>query len=271
MATFFVDKIEAKSDIPLYLYLNPGRKVIHTNWQELWRAPNTPTPNSAAAFNLSNSGASVALAVTCRVDSSLVGKALTVVGRFNNAVAVSSSCTFPNTDWVVVQNFSRISAPPFPIAYVGDFRWHVRLGTTVVATFGTPTRIEWYTVARLADLWHSYGVSVNLLRRYLVRWSTTTRSWLLPAFYDFTARQIFDSPFKYDVVNGGTRYMNSGTGGPYKLDQYFKDLNSPQPSDVRINCYDMAGIVQLVLSLFLDYSSVRWAFMQPYGYINTTL
>jgi hypothetical protein len=35
MSTFFVDKIEAKSDVPLYLYLNPGRKVIPTNWQEL--------------------------------------------------------------------------------------------------------------------------------------------------------------------------------------------------------------------------------------------
>jgi hypothetical protein len=39
---------------------------------------------------------------------------------------------------------------------------------------------------------------------------------------------------------------------------------------VPINCYDMAGIVQVVLSLFLNYNLVRWNFMQPYGWINTT-
>jgi hypothetical protein len=182
-------------------------------------------------------------------------------------VAVSSSVTFPNTVPGIVQNFSRPSARPFPIAYAGEFRWQVKQGTTVVATFGTPTHIELYTIAAPSGaLWSSYGVSVNVLRQYLVPWNATTYTWPLPAFYHFTATSIYNSPFKYD-----TRYMTSGSGGSYKLDRYFQDLNSLRPWDVRINCYDMAGIMQLVLSLFLDYGSVRWAYMWPYGYINTTL
>jgi hypothetical protein len=89
--------------------------------QELWRVPNNPTVNAVAAFNLTNSGASVALTVTCRVDSSLVGKALTVEDILDGTVTISFSKTFPSTAPVIVQGFSRLSARPFPIAYAGEF------------------------------------------------------------------------------------------------------------------------------------------------------
>jgi hypothetical protein len=266
MSTFSVDLIKATSDVPLYIYLTPGRKVIPTTQQELWRAPNNPTANAIAAFDLSAAGGVIALAVTCRVGSSFVGKPLTIQGLLNNIVAVSASVTIPSTAPFVVQNFSRPNARDFPVAYAGAFQWKLTYGTTSI-TFGTLTILELYTVAKPpAPLWPSFGVSVNLLRKYVPFWNATTSTWPLAAFYNSVAGAIFNSPFKYDNVNGAPRYT-SYLGGSYKLDKYFQDLQSG--SAVVINCYDMAGIVQVVLSLFPYYGSVRWDFMDPYGYINT--
>jgi hypothetical protein len=98
-------------------------------------------------------------------------------------------------------------------------------------------------------------------------WNGTTSAWVLADFYRFITQAIFGGTFRYDNVRGATRYTQ-GLGGSCRLDQYFRELE--YSTVVTINCYDMAGIVQVVLSLFLNYNLVRWNFMQPYGWIDTT-
>jgi hypothetical protein len=270
--SFTVSLIEAKSDVPLYLYnvSGGGRKVVTTAWQTLWTAPNT-TSDSFAAFDLSlPSSTVIGLRLTCTFGSSFSGKTLEIQGLLNGTLVTSSPVTVTSTGPIVVQKFVQSSQRGSPVSYRGLFQWRLRDGSTTVATFGTQTSLELYTVVSPpAALWPSVGISVNLLRAYVAVWNSTVSSWALADFYRYVAQTIFGGPFKYDNQYGAPRYTGD-LGGPYALDQYFRDLASTGAASITINCYDMAGIVQVVLSLFANYSQVRWNYMKPYGWINTT-
>jgi hypothetical protein len=267
--TFVVNWIQTRSDVPLYFNPPSGPVALPTGWKVVWQAPNIVTPYSAAAFKLTAPTAIIGLAVDCSFGSSFVGKNLLVQGYLNGVIATSSPVTVPNTGRVVVQSFVRSNPRGSPIAYRGSFQWRLVQGSAVVATFDTLTPLEFYSIVPPpAGLWPSYGVSVDLLREYVPVWSDTTNKWMLASFYRFITQKIFGGPFVYDNIRGANRYALNHLGSSYKLEQYFRELRSGLA--IPINCYDMAGIVQIVLSLFPDYNLVRWNFMQPYGWIYTT-
>ncbi|KAF8581967.1 hypothetical protein K439DRAFT_189959 [Ramaria rubella] len=93
----------------------------------------------------------------------------------------------------------------------------------------------------------------------------------LANFYRLITESIFAGTFRYDNVYGRSRFVmgpSPGIGGQFRLDEYFRQLEAGQTGP--INCYDMAGIVQIVLSLFRNYSQGFWIFMRVYGWIPTS-
>ena len=267
MPSFQVHLIEAKSDLPLYVITNG---VLYTRppiWLTLWQPPNNPAPNSFTAFNMAS--ANLSLRLTCSFSADLVGKTLSLQGVLNNVPAVGCVVHVTGTGVIVAQPFILLGGRPGPVAYRGPFLWRLLEGTQVIATFGTQTRLELYTASSPAPaLWPSYGVAVSVLRHYLPEWNLATRVWLLPQFYNFTAQSVFGSAFRYDTVYGAPRFAQTGLGGFYRLERYINELEAGLTSAV--NCYDMAGIVQIILSVYRSYNAVTWNFIQPCGYINQT-
>jgi hypothetical protein len=268
MSTFRIESIKATSDLALYIFTNGRRIAIPTTTRVLW-GPN-PSPNPVVVFNRDT----LLLDVQCSFGSSFIGKTLTVEGLLNDRVAVSATVTVPSTGSALVQRFNYSDPNPYPLAYRGSFQWRLKQGNTVVATFPTPTNLEFYNRLprdpRLLKLWSATGISVNLLRRYIPIRNTTTYAWNLAAFYKRITEDIFGGPFKYNNTSGSPRYVVDGPGkeDSYRLDQYFQELESGQAQ--LLNCADLAGIVQVVLSLFPNYNLVQWNFMRPYGWIKTT-
>jgi hypothetical protein len=268
---FLVEKIEAASAAPLYLYASGRRTVVPAGqWQVLWQARNISTV-SFTAFNLSRLPV-IDLRVTCKFGRAFLGKNLVVQASLSGAPVAASVVAINSEGPIVVQSFHLIKPSSYPVQFIGPFQWNLVENLTVVAHFPTYTNLELYTVSvPIASLWPPFGVSVKLLRRYLPLWFATS-SWRLVDFYRYIVQKIFDSPFLYDNVMGNPRYAeyipgNDGTW-KYKLDQYFSELDSNLK--VKVNCYDMAGIIQVILSLFPNYSLVGWKFVQPYGWINPT-
>jgi hypothetical protein len=127
------------------------------------------------------------------------------------------------------------------------------------------------TAVPSTSLWSTYGVSVNLLRLHLPIWGTAIVDWTSKQFFAEIVKAIHSGPYKYDIVAGKSRYSsNGGLGQFYRLEQYCNERE--HNVNIQVNCYDMAGIVQIILSLCPGYDSksVHWNYMQPYGFINTT-
>jgi hypothetical protein len=275
MSTFRVDSIQATSDLALYIFTNGRPIAIPTTSRVLW-GPNV-SPNPIVAFNLSLDRPNIPLRVQCTFGSSFIGRTLTVEGLLNDGVAVSAAVTI-RTASTLVQPFVYSDPNRFPLAYRGSFQWRLRQGNTTVATFATRTNLEFYNIflprdPRLpaARLWYRTSVSVNLLRIYIPIRNNTTFAWNLAAFYNRIIQDVFRSPFRYNNTSGAPRYVVNGPGpneDSYRLDQYFRELEANQAQ--LVTCADMAGIVQVILSLFPDYESVQFTFMSPYGWIRET-
>jgi hypothetical protein len=72
---------------------------------------------------------------------------------------------------------------------------------------------------------------------------------------------------KYDTRFGAPFYGVSGLGGGFNLQNWFNSTFE------RCNCYDVAGISQLALSMLMDGSGAEltdshWVFHLPNGFIN---
>lgn len=267
---FRVTLIEARSDVPLYLYnaASGNRTVIPMTWQVLWTGPSTPNPNAFAAFDMTR--ATVALRVTCEFGAGLKGRTLQLQGVLNGIPAVVASVTVTSTNPTLVQGFTPVHLFEGAVSYRGSFLWRLMDSDTPVATFGTETSLEWYTVVKPIDtLWGPSGISTNLLRRNLAVFSGGMINWLLADFFRNTAETIFYSPFQYDNEYGAAAFSQDSLGGIYDLDQYFADLEAGRV--VKINCYDMAGIVQITLKLFPAPLGALWSLLTPYGWINPTV
>ncbi|KAI1314194.1 hypothetical protein F5Y03DRAFT_380993 [Xylaria venustula] len=80
---------------------------------------------------------------------------------------------------------------------------------------------------------------------------------------------------RYDTWYGAAKYAQSYLGFGFKLQEYFNDAfnNGSENPPRTCNCYDMAGICQLALSILMDASGAeladsRWVFQAPNGFIN---
>jgi hypothetical protein len=274
---FTVTLIQALSEVPLHLYATDA--VANTvDWRDLWR-PAGPVANSFVAIDLqrlrNNRTAIVNFRLSCTFGANFVGHNVVIHGMLRGGPAMTSApVAVANTNAVVVDTFVMTDRQRYPVAYTGAFRWSVEDGTTII-TFATETPLEIYTIIPLANhaiQWTAAGVSVNLLRRYLVPWHMGLQG--IKEFYGYAAEKIFQSPFVYDNVIGATRYFSNGLLVTFELGNYFRDLElceDDQSSVRRVNCVDMAGVVQIVLSLcFPNLNKAFRIMMRPFGYIHTT-
>lgn len=80
-----------------------------------------------------------------------------------------------------------------------------------------------------------------------------------------------DCVIKYNVWNGAPSFTYEN-GVDFDLDAWVRAKNGGENGlgHSLTNCYDQAGIVQIVFSLGLKYDEITWEFMQPYGYIKET-
>lgn len=72
---------------------------------------------------------------------------------------------------------------------------------------------------------------------------------------------------RYDTLRGMAHYGVTGYGGGFRLKEWFNTLYP------RCNCYDLAGISQLALSMLMDANGAEltdshWVFQSPNGFIN---
>jgi hypothetical protein len=290
--SFTVNLIKAKSEVPLHLY---GTSSVATTaqYRDLWR-PAGPIADSFVAFDLgrlrTNASTIVNLRLTCTFGQNFVEKSgLVVEGFLDNTSAMKSPVTVTDTEQIIVQSFVMANRRLYPVSYKGEFEWKLMDGSTVAATFATKTPLELYTIVPFTTdestiQWTASGVSVNLLRRYLVPWRAGLQG--LGDFYSYAAGAIFQSPFVYNNVDGNYRYLEMPGDTPFgemndpdkltifKLGEYFRELEQAEREEgttYRVNCRDMAGIVQIVLSLLLPKRSKGYHIrMQPFGYIKTT-
>ncbi|KDQ55473.1 hypothetical protein JAAARDRAFT_195844 [Jaapia argillacea MUCL 33604] len=275
-----VTSVQAASTVPLYIRQFDGSRsfVQRDFWTWLWIAndPNPPIIPSGAftAFDTTSS-ATVALAVAC--DLYLTAPTSLYLRGLFNGIEVLSSPT-PINPWgtgageVMVSDLAITNPLPFPIAYRGNFVWVLANGDGETVVTGTTTPLEIYVVktpivAAMA-LWLPFGISVNLLRAYLPIFDNNNRAWNETDARRDLVERVFGGPFSYENVYGRPRYTTDAFGVTYFLELYFQDLEAG--AGMRINCYDMAGIVRIALTVHSDYDRVRWNFMEPYGLINPT-
>ncbi|KDQ55471.1 hypothetical protein JAAARDRAFT_79859 [Jaapia argillacea MUCL 33604] len=267
-----ITAIQAASTVPLYVRLGPNyRPSVQSNvWTWLW-VDGSPIPDNAFTAFDTTSSATVALAVDCQIDRT-TSTGLYLRALLNGIEVLSSPTVIVGSGYLRVTDLAITNPLPCPIAYWGDFVWVLADGNGEIAVTGNTTRLEMYTfrtpVGAAVALWSSFGISVNLLRAYLSIFDSSKIVWSVADARRALVESVFKGVFQYDIVYGAPRYSSSELGGTYQLEQYFADLEAGAAN--RINCYDMAGIVQVAFSVHPDYDRVRWNFMEPYGLINTT-
>ncbi|KDQ55476.1 hypothetical protein JAAARDRAFT_195846 [Jaapia argillacea MUCL 33604] len=271
-----ITSVQAKSTVPLYVREFDGSRpsVQRDVWTWLWTAGYPIPSNAFTAFDATSS-ATVALGVAC--DFNLTAPTSLYLRALFNGIEVLSSPT-PINPWgtgaaeVTVRDLAITNILPFPIAYRGNFVWVLANGDGETVVTGTTIPLEIYvfgapTPAAMV-LWMPFGISVNLLRVYLPVFDNNNRTWAEIDARRALVERVFGGPFSYDTVYGAPHYAAGKFGVAYWLELYFQDLEAGAP--MWINCYDMAGIIQVALTVHPGYDRVHWNFMQPYGLINPT-
>lgn len=87
---------------------------------------------------------------------------------------------------------------------------------------------------------------------------------------------------KYDATSGGSSFVRPNTAispnknysGEFLLSAWlwtYRLLMSKKKVVTLVNCYDQAGIVEIVLSLGMDPRKIAWEYHKPYGFIDAKL
>ncbi|GJJ03321.1 hypothetical protein RugamoR64_38590 [Duganella rhizosphaerae] len=142
----------------------------------------------------------------------------------------------------------------------GDFGWYVVNEVDGSQSYLATTRLELtWIYQEPADFYN--GISQSLvLRPLFAQLNGATMADIVANVADYA---YFGFNKTYDVQAGGPHFVAGPYGGSFQLGQYLS-LGTQQ----QVNCYDQAGIVQILLgSLGLPSA---WAYMNPFGFINTT-
>ncbi|KAI9681747.1 MAG: hypothetical protein M1829_000492 [Trizodia sp. TS-e1964] len=189
---------------------------------------------------------------------------------------------------------------PVPFRFAGDFRWSLVFHQPLPAiTAAQTTRLEFSYARAAASAGPSYTVNplvtqtkvdlsgvypIGLVRQFFpsplefpqgVNFSQSTIYG--PWFAARVVQQVWawGNPHavgkpQYDAYGGASFYNMTKYGGGFELDNWLR------VSQLYCNCYDLAAIIQLGISLLLDSAghelpASRWVFQQPNGYINQSL
>lgn len=136
--------------------------------------------------------------------------------------------------------------PGEPFAYAGDVVWTITSSTTrQTVTFADSTRIEIYAISpdtTQAIFFKKDPIPIQILRKIV--YSATA------GYVQHLVHTVFTGfGLTYNSHNGGSYLNLAGTGGSYDYEDWVKlDFTNNR---IRINCFDLAAIVQTCLPFLI--------------------
>ncbi|KAI0098792.1 hypothetical protein GGR51DRAFT_537467 [Nemania sp. FL0031] len=182
------------------------------------------------------------------------------IGRHRLSMTVEPPWAATDVPWGLAGNIA------WRLQNVGNGKW-VGLNST---------RLEFYALNHtLPAPFKSNTVPVELLRQVLLPRQMWTPS---DTWENYCCRLAFqDFTFQYDVMNGAPLYYALGTEtladgtkkakGDFKLGMYLNSVGRRKA----VNCYDQASAMQVFLLLSPTITAADWMFMEPFGFIHTTV
>ncbi|KAM3068474.1 hypothetical protein ACMFMF_009291 [Clarireedia jacksonii] len=183
-----------------------------------------------------------------------------------------------------------------PLLFKGPFEWYlVQLnadGSNGQVVFTQTIPMELYILNYELPSYFDDGVPLLLLRMFIdaamLSGITTQQDWIalvvkichgsaapLTGVLQSTERHWL----KYNTIDGSPSFVDGSSdiilpfnnyGGVFYLNAWLNAYRNYLAHDTlsAVNCFDQAGIVELALSLGMDYNTVAWEYCQPYGYIK---
>ncbi|KAK3337259.1 hypothetical protein B0T19DRAFT_472191 [Cercophora scortea] len=148
----------------------------------------------------------------------------------------------------------------------GDIDWKLFLQPTGQSLDLPSTRVEIYGLNKTLPGFYNNGVPVKLLR-----WVVMPAPSRLSGYTTHVATSVMSrTGYKFDSISGASGFGVTPLGANFNLSTWLKLMNSK--SSYRVNQYDQSAAVQacLVLAPFPNSPAEPWAYLSPYGYINTT-
>lgn len=217
--------------------------------------------------------ADLSKAIMVRLESSGNGDLdkipVSLQGSMNGETIFESGVGWFDT-WFDCRMLQKQGCDPGPFGWAGDITWRVILQPKkqAVQTSAT-TRLEIYAVCPTtssAAFFKGSAVPVGLLRRLV-----------LPARGSYVAsliQTLFQGPrFFYDshgVLPRGTAFGTTSVGGNLQITRWIKQTDPARTFPRYMICYDTAALAQVGLAFQFGDMNFRWAFMQPFGYIEKT-
>jgi len=185
-------------------------------------------------------------------------------------------------------------AKALPWRICGNLRWTLNGATISQPQYITTTPIEVYYFDSIPAYLDKSGIPLALLRleNYLPAWMRTS-GFTKPSgdiemidWPSFVVQSVFnDNQLEYEQWGGMCRYTSwdsfetlegtftKNSGLDFWLDLWTLDKARAEPgTTLAVNCYDLAGLCQVLISLGIDSSTanVRMKYMAPYGFIQAT-
>ncbi|RWA08289.1 hypothetical protein EKO27_g6805 [Xylaria grammica] len=151
-----------------------------------------------------------------------------------------------------------------PWGLAGNITWKLRNLETGSLMGLNSSRLEIYALTGTVPKFFRDRVPVELLRRVVLPRRTWTSSDTWERYCCLLVFQHF--AFRYDVRGGVARY-HVPKAGTFQLARYLHDIGSRGV----VNCYDQAAAMQIFLALSPTTPEVHWMFMEPFGFIRTTV
>ena len=287
----FIDKLYvSKVECPLHdhfdtlkIWFTPGESPV---W-ELSAGASKATP--VAIYNGQNINTTFRVTLTAAALAPVQSLAppLTLVGK-TGTWTVFNSQNKGNTsdlvkDLVINQPTVDDAAKPLPWALNSNITWTLNGNDPKQPTYRCDTDTELYVFPpNLPNYVVHGGLPLRLLRLGTLwpTWmSSTATDWVA-----FVIEAIFEDPrLEYERWSGSSKYTSgiiSGLGSDlandrgieFWLDLWLTDMFGLNGVKTQLNCYDLACLVQVLVSLGTDAvaGNVRAKFMRPYGYIKET-
>ncbi|KAF1997420.1 hypothetical protein P154DRAFT_605541 [Amniculicola lignicola CBS 123094] len=146
----------------------------------------------------------------------------------------------------------------------------------------TQTKIEVYALASpLPSFFHDRGIPLDLLRTrwYMDAWRISVKTdWV-----EFVVERLFDdSRMEYEVFSGASRYTDFAPPSASSsldadiicwIELWLSDMEGlfarkDTTTKYSVNCYDVAVIAWVLISLGRSYTKLNLAYLKPYGFLN---
>ena len=291
----------SKLEYPLYDHLsNPSKCFFALEPTTIWNAGDVDDKGRQRAFP-----AALSRNATHEVKISPAGLAVlpgltppyTVTAKLGTMDVFDSQ---PVTDIVTGVKALNLIQPTIngqpkslPWVFYGDFNWTFKGSKKDQPQYTCSTAVEIYVLpAHLPPFFQRSGIPLALLRLqwYLATWMRTTEAPTgKPALNwpSFAVNALFTDPrLEYDVWRGACKYISWNSsysldtlfacniGVDCWLDLWLSDLYGVTLAGAThtVNCYDLAGLGQVLASLGVDDSinNIRMKYMTPFGYIQKT-